>query len=106
MHLNSYWGSATAVRLLIRSAAGRSSGNVTTKNGQKTAERGGPGGKQLSDPPQGGFGVEAEADLHRRIQQPRMSELMHGKLPTLSVERLSLYADLLRAQAEVRLKAK
>ena len=44
-------------------------------------------------------------DLERilQIQQPRVSELMRGKLSTLSVARL-LYADLLGAQAEVRLK--
>jgi len=45
-------------------------------------------------------------DLERilRIQQPRVSELMRGKLSTLSVARLLLYADLLGAQAEVKLK--
>lgn len=45
-------------------------------------------------------------DLERilQIQQPRVSELMRGKLSTLSVARLLLYADLLGAQAEVRLK--
>ena len=41
-----------------------------------------------------------------RIQQPRVSELMRGKLSTLSVARLLLYADLLGAEAEVRLKAR
>ena len=45
-------------------------------------------------------------DLERilQIQQPRVSELTRGKLSTLSVARLLLYADLLGAQAEVRLK--
>lgn len=45
-------------------------------------------------------------DLERilRIQQPRVSELMRGKLSTLSVARLLLYADLLGAEAEVKLK--
>lgn len=45
-------------------------------------------------------------DLERilQIQQPRVSELMRGKLSTLSVARLLLYADLLGAKAEVRLK--
>jgi predicted XRE-type DNA-binding protein len=45
-------------------------------------------------------------DLERilRIQQPRVSELTRGKLSTLSVARLLLYADLLGAKAEVRLK--
>jgi predicted XRE-type DNA-binding protein len=45
-------------------------------------------------------------DLERilEIQQPRVSELMRGKLSTLSVARLLLYADLLGAEAEVRLK--
>jgi predicted XRE-type DNA-binding protein len=45
-------------------------------------------------------------DLERilQIQQPRVSELMRGKLSTLSVARLLLYADLLGAQAEVKLK--
>ncbi|MGO9647791.1 MAG: helix-turn-helix domain-containing protein [Terriglobales bacterium] len=45
-------------------------------------------------------------DLERilRIQQPRVSELMRGKLSTLSVARLLLYADLLGARAEVKLK--
>jgi predicted XRE-type DNA-binding protein len=38
-----------------------------------------------------------------RIQQPRVSELMRGKLSTLSVARLLLYADLLGAEAEVKL---
>ena len=44
-------------------------------------------------------------DLERilRIQQPRVSELMRGKLSTLSVARLLLYADLLGAEARVRL---
>jgi predicted XRE-type DNA-binding protein len=40
-----------------------------------------------------------------QIQQPRVSELMRGKLSTLSVARLLLYADLLGAKAEVKLKA-
>ncbi|MGH9500601.1 MAG: helix-turn-helix domain-containing protein [Terriglobales bacterium] len=46
-------------------------------------------------------------DLERilRIQQPRVSELMRGKLSTLSVARLLLYADMLGAEAEVRLKS-
>ncbi len=39
-----------------------------------------------------------------KIQRPRVSELMRGKLSTLSIARLLLYADLLGAQAEVRLK--
>lgn len=45
-------------------------------------------------------------DLERilRIQQPRVSELTRGKLSTLSVARLLLYADLLGAKAEVKLK--
>ena len=45
-------------------------------------------------------------DLERilQIQQPRVSELTRGKLSTLSVARLLLYADLLGAEAEVRLK--
>jgi predicted XRE-type DNA-binding protein len=45
-------------------------------------------------------------DLERilQIQQPRVSELTRGKLSTLSVARLLLYADQLGAEAEVRLK--
>src|ERR1700685_4203523 len=45
-------------------------------------------------------------DLERilRIQQPRVSEMMRGKLSTLSVARLLLYADLLGAEAEVKLR--
>ena len=45
-------------------------------------------------------------DLERilRIQQPRVSELTRGKLSTLSAARLLLYADLLGAEAEVKLK--
>jgi predicted XRE-type DNA-binding protein len=45
-------------------------------------------------------------DLERilRIQQPRVSELTRGKLSTLSVARLLLYADLLGAQAQIKLK--
>jgi predicted XRE-type DNA-binding protein len=45
-------------------------------------------------------------DLERilQIQQPRVSELMRGKLSTLSVARLLLYADLLGAEAQVKLK--
>lgn len=45
-------------------------------------------------------------DLERilQIQHPRVSELMRGKLSTLSVARLLLYADLLGAKAEVRFK--
>jgi predicted XRE-type DNA-binding protein len=45
-------------------------------------------------------------DLERilQIQQPRVSELTRGKLSTLSVARLLLYADLLGAEAEVKLK--
>lgn len=39
-----------------------------------------------------------------QIQQPRVSELTRGKLSTLSVARLLLYADLLGAEAEVKLK--
>ena len=47
-------------------------------------------------------------DLERilEIQQPRVSELMRGKLSTLSVARLLLYADRLGAQAEVQLKSR
>jgi predicted XRE-type DNA-binding protein len=41
-----------------------------------------------------------------QIQQPRVSELMRGKLSTLSVARLLLYADLLGAEAEVKLKSR
>jgi predicted XRE-type DNA-binding protein len=45
-------------------------------------------------------------DLERilRIQQPRVSELARGKLSTLSVARLLLYADLLGAEAQIKLK--
>jgi len=45
-------------------------------------------------------------DLERilQIQQLRVSELTRGKLSTLSVARLLLYADLLGAEAEVKLK--
>jgi predicted XRE-type DNA-binding protein len=45
-------------------------------------------------------------DLERilQIQQPRVSELTRGKLSTLSVARLLLYADLLGAEAEVKFK--
>ena len=45
-------------------------------------------------------------DLERilQVQQPRVSELTRGKLSTLSVARLLLYADLLGAEAEVKLK--
>ena len=45
-------------------------------------------------------------DLERilKIQQLRVSELMRGKLSTLSVARLLLYADLLGAEAQVKLK--
>jgi len=45
-------------------------------------------------------------DLERilQIQQPRVSELTRGKLSTLSVARLLLYADLRGAVAEVKLK--
>jgi predicted XRE-type DNA-binding protein len=39
-----------------------------------------------------------------QIQQPRVSELTRGKLSTLSVARLLLYADLLGAEAEVKLR--
>lgn len=47
-------------------------------------------------------------DLERifDIQQPRVSELIRGKLSTLSVARLLLYADLLGAEAEVKLKSR
>src|ERR1700686_1441168 len=38
------------------------------------------------------------------IQQPRVSELMRGKLSTLSVARLLLYVDLLGAEAEVKFR--
>jgi predicted XRE-type DNA-binding protein len=52
-------------------------------------------------------GIRAR-DLERilEIQQPRVSELMRGKLSTLSVARLLLYADLLGAEAEVKLKSR
>jgi predicted XRE-type DNA-binding protein len=45
-------------------------------------------------------------DLERilQIQQPGASELTRGKLSTLSVVRLLLYADQLGAEAEVKLK--
>lgn len=45
-------------------------------------------------------------DLERilQIQQPRVSELTRGKLSTLSVARLLLDADLLGAEAEVKLR--
>ena len=45
-------------------------------------------------------------DLERilKIQQPRVSELMRSKLSTLSVARLLLYADLLGAKAQIKLK--
>ena len=45
-------------------------------------------------------------DLERilQIQQPRVSELTRGKISTLSVARLLLYADLLGAEAEVKLR--
>jgi len=45
-------------------------------------------------------------DLERilGVQQPGVSELTRGKLSTLSVARLLLYADLLGARAEVKLK--
>lgn len=45
-------------------------------------------------------------DLERilHVQQPRVSELTRGKLSTLSVARLLLYADLLGAKAEVKLR--
>jgi predicted XRE-type DNA-binding protein len=39
-----------------------------------------------------------------RIEQPRVSEMMRGKLSTLSVARLLLYDDLLGAEAEVKLR--
>lgn len=47
-------------------------------------------------------------DLERilDVQQPRVSELMRGKLSTLSVARLLLYADFLGAEAEVKLKSR
>lgn len=47
-------------------------------------------------------------DLERilEIEQPRVSELMRGKLSTLSVARLLLYADMLGAEAEVKLKSR
>ena len=52
-------------------------------------------------------GIRAR-DLERilEIQQPRVSELMRGKLSTLSVARLLLYADLLGVEAEVKLKSR
>ena len=46
----------------------------------------------------------ARSGTNERIQQPRVSELMRGKLSTLRVARLLLYADLLGAQAEVKFK--
>ena len=47
-------------------------------------------------------------DLERilEIQQPRVSELMRGKLSTLSVAKLLLYVDLLGATAHVKLTKK
>lgn len=47
-------------------------------------------------------------DLERllHVQQPRVSELMRGKLSTLSVARLLLYAEMLGAEAEIKLKAR
>jgi predicted XRE-type DNA-binding protein len=39
-----------------------------------------------------------------QIQQPRVSELTRGKISTLSVARLLLYANLLGAEAEVKLR--
>ncbi|HEX5435047.1 MAG TPA: XRE family transcriptional regulator [Candidatus Angelobacter sp.] len=39
------------------------------------------------------------------IPQPRVSELLRGKLSLLSVSRLLYYAHLLGAHADVRLKA-
>ena len=47
---------------------------------------------------------DLEDVLH--LQQPRVSELMCGKLSTLSTARLLLYADMLGATANVTLKAK
>lgn len=45
-------------------------------------------------------------DLERilDIRQPRVSELMRGKISTLSVARMLLYADLLGAEAQVKLR--
>jgi predicted XRE-type DNA-binding protein len=40
------------------------------------------------------------------IQQPRVSELMRGKLNTLGIKKLLEYADKLGAYARVTLKAK
>lgn len=40
------------------------------------------------------------------IQQPRVSELMHGKLHMLGIKKLLEYADKLGAYAKVTLKAK
>lgn len=40
------------------------------------------------------------------VPQPRVSELMRGKLSLLSVSKLLLYVDLLGASANVTLKAK
>lgn len=52
-------------------------------------------------------GIRArELERILEIQQPRVSELMRGKLSTLSVARLLLYADLLGADAEVKLRAR
>jgi predicted XRE-type DNA-binding protein len=47
-------------------------------------------------------------DLERllHVQQPRVSELMRGKLSTLSVARLLLYAEMLGAEAEIKLKTR
>ncbi len=47
-------------------------------------------------------------DLERilDVPQPRVSELKCGKLSTLSVSKLLYYADLLGAEADVRLKSK
>ena len=45
-------------------------------------------------------------DLERilQVQKPRVSELTRGKLSTLSVARVLLYAEMLGAEAEVKLK--
>jgi len=45
-----------------------------------------------------------DLELVLRIRQPRVSELTRGKLSTLSVARLLLYADLLGAKAQIKLK--
>ncbi len=47
-------------------------------------------------------------DLERilGVQQPRVSELLNGKLSTMGVGKLLVYLDLLNGMAEVRVKEK